>query len=985
MLRTFVNSNNIEQHLFMIFKSISSTSILLYISLILPHLSFAQTGTLRGMVKDSKSGEELIGATVVLVGSGQGAVTDVYGAYALTGLQVGTQSFEVSYLGYASIVAEIDITSGDEVVRDFEMSYEIIEGEVVTITAQADAQNAAINRQLSAKSIVNVVSAKKIQELPDANAAETVGRLPGVSILRSGGEGNKVVIRGLSPKYNKIMVEGIAMSGGEGDRSADISMISPYSLDGIEVYKAVTADQDADFIGGSVNFKLRKADPGFKSDLVLQGGYNALGGTLDDYLAVGSVGNRFFNNKVGVYLQANLESRNRGGHELSANYFVQNNAKIGITNPVFIQGLTLNNVSRQRKRLGATVVLDYKFTNGSVQLMNLYNKGTTDVRKNGQIYNVKNRIHEFRATDDRVELQINTTVFAIEKRIGKINLTGKVSYSSTTNERPQALEFFFRQRGAVNASAINNDEVGPKDLQSFTSIRDSSTYFDGFSQGSFLTDENQLSTSLNLEYDVNISKEITAKLKIGGKYRHKSRSHDREVYGSDLFIASGQSGSDALIKAFPRISEHVTKGNQIPFYLLRDNDYTSEEFLKGDYDLNSIADIDFMKEVFQVLSTSDEVFMDGYFNFERSSQTYDYNGTEDLNAGYMMTELDFGSKIKFIPGFRYEHNKTKYTGNRGVSSFATIERGYVSQDTTTTRENSFLLPMIHLKVSPTDWFSLRGAFTQTLSRPSYSQINPRQDILVLANIISYNNRNLIPEFSTNFDLYLSFHTNKIGLITVGGFTKNIDNMILNLGRRILLDPVAAEVDERYQGADLYTTINNVETAKVRGIEAEWQTNFWYLSGFLRGMVLNVNYTHIFSEAKYPFTEVIDVAEGPFDPPDLINIDSFYVSRLIDQPSDIVNIQIGYDVKGFSARVSMLFQSDTFKSANFWPELSPSIGNYLRWDFTAKQKLPFYNAQLFLNINNITSALDRELVRNGTYDSKVQDYGTTIDFGLRLKL
>ena len=53
----------------------------------------------------------------------------------------------------------------------------------------------AINKQLNAKSLVNIISSDRIQELPDANAAETVARVPGVSIRREGGEGNKVVIQ----------------------------------------------------------------------------------------------------------------------------------------------------------------------------------------------------------------------------------------------------------------------------------------------------------------------------------------------------------------------------------------------------------------------------------------------------------------------------------------------------------------------------------------------------------------------------------------------------------------------------------------------------------------------------------------------------------------------------------------------------------------------------------------------------------------------
>ena len=118
----------------------------------------------------------------------------------------------------------------------------------------------AINKQLKAKSIKNIVSSDRIQELPESNAAEAVARIPGVSIRREGGEGNKVVIRGLSPKYNKITVNGTNLASTDPDnRSTDISMISQYMLDGIEVTKAGTPDQDGDALGGTINFNTKKS------------------------------------------------------------------------------------------------------------------------------------------------------------------------------------------------------------------------------------------------------------------------------------------------------------------------------------------------------------------------------------------------------------------------------------------------------------------------------------------------------------------------------------------------------------------------------------------------------------------------------------------------------------------------------------------------------------------------------------------------------
>jgi outer membrane receptor for ferrienterochelin and colicin len=84
----------------------------------------------------------------------------------------------------------------------------------------------AINEQLTSNNIVNVVSAEKMKELPDANLAESIGRLPGVSIQRDAGEASKIVVRGLSPKFNRVTVEGVPMvSTSNSDRSIDLSLI----------------------------------------------------------------------------------------------------------------------------------------------------------------------------------------------------------------------------------------------------------------------------------------------------------------------------------------------------------------------------------------------------------------------------------------------------------------------------------------------------------------------------------------------------------------------------------------------------------------------------------------------------------------------------------------------------------------------------------------------------------------------------------------
>ena len=243
-------------------------------------LLYSQSASISGTVKDNLNGDELIGANVFIQGTSLGAATANNGQYQINNVGLGTYTVKVSYIGYQSKEIEITLSEVMNYVQDFNLNYTTVEGKTVVVTAQAKGQMDAINRQLKAKSIKNIVSSDRIQELPDANAAESVARIPGVSIRREGGEGNKVVIRGLSPKYNKITVNGTNIaSTDEDNRSADLGMISQYMLEGIEVTKAGTPDQEADVLGGTVNFILKKAAPGFHGNLVTQGMKNYLKNT----------------------------------------------------------------------------------------------------------------------------------------------------------------------------------------------------------------------------------------------------------------------------------------------------------------------------------------------------------------------------------------------------------------------------------------------------------------------------------------------------------------------------------------------------------------------------------------------------------------------------------------------------------------------------------------------------------------------------------
>lgn len=946
----------------------------------------ANSATVVGYVKDAQSGDPLPGANVLLVGTSIGAASDKNGKYVIQRVPAGSYTLRVTYIGYKRMEVPIQVREGERLEKDIKLNFVTIQGKAVVVTAQAEGQMEAINKQLSSRQIVNVVSSDRIQELPDANAAESVGRLPGVSVLRSGGEGNKIVIRGLSPKYNAVMIEGVRMAPTDyNDRGTDLSMISPYMLEGIEVMKAITPDQDADVIGGSVNFKIKEARAGlgqkgkrFGYDFIGRGGYNGLKNTYNDYKFVGEISTRLLDSRLGILAQADIERRNRSSNEMGASYYLKG-PELGIENPVFISGLNLRDITRERERFGGTFVMDYRIPDGKIAFKNFFSFADTKIKNRGESYNVDGNTHDYATTDTRNKLNVMTNVLNYEQQFSWAKVDAQLSHTFSENEAPDNLTFNFEE---VTALTNVNPKSYPTLIPSFAKNEYERAYLRTIAEFSNHSKDRAMAASANLEMNYNLSKQITGKLKFGGKYRYKDRSYDYNWAGGPLFLGSGVGTRAAILNAFPWMLKTIPDANSNLYYsVFVDNSYNSGTFLNGDYTLGPVADIDLMHKVMKVIKKVNE--LEAYHPNKYSSTTSDYSGNEYLSAGYIMTDLNIGSTIKIIPGVRYEHLKTSYTAPRGNSSYTGSDIFYHHTDTTMVRTNDYWLPMVQVRYKPLHWFDVRFAYTNTLSRPSFNQITPRYNISITA--VSWHNYKLKPSLSENFDLYFSVHENHIGLFTLGGFVKNIKDLIYPT-KEIIVDPAQYELPEFTKDLEINTSMNNKLKAEVKGIEIDWQTNFWYLPGFLRGLVFNANYTHIFSEAKYPRTEIN--VEYVFYPKFEIKktyLQSYFSDRLLDQPDNIVNAALGYDFKDFSVRLSMLYQSNIFKGSNFWPELRRQTDDYLRWDLSIKQDLPWFGLQFYCNVNNLTGALDIDLNQGNLFPAAEQHYGKTVDLGLRWRL
>ncbi|MBK8946746.1 MAG: TonB-dependent receptor [Ignavibacteriae bacterium] len=978
-------------------KTLLSLSILL---LIFSYSNiFSQTGSIKGRILDSSTKEALFGANVIIKGTSLGSASDLDGNYIIRNISVGKQNLEISYIGYNPKSIEINIVENRIINYDVELDYKVLEGEVVVVTGQVEGQIQAINQQLSSNTISNVVSKSRIEELPDVNAAESIGRLPGVSISRSGGEANKVSIRGLSPKYNTVTVNGVRLPSNSGeDRSVDLSLISSNMLAGIEVKKANTADMDADALGGTIDLRLKEAPSNFKANINAQGGYNKMLKDWGNYNINGNVSNRFLDNQFGVILGFNADQYNRSADQYSGTY-TRRDSPQGVTENI-INNVITRDVNTIRDRLGASLVLDYKIPNGRLSLNGFFNQLSWDQRRREQTYNLADNRHYILFRENGGKTNIFTAAFGSEQDFDWFKYDFGVSLTGTETSAPNEREFNFVREGGSFVGAVTVD-THPTEISQLATNDSTRIGIQDVYRYDTDRNENQSTVQFNVQIPINFSNDITGHFKTGAKFRWLDRKNDQEQYGRNgLYYGNGSGPNNFLTVLGERIPEWDVEGlvdqyGVLPISHFLSN-YSRDNFLDKKFPLGFQADFNMLNRMYNALNMVTDSSESQLDKITIGSLADDYEGIEHYQAAYAMAEFNFGNLFTFIPGIRYENDYSKYTAFvfREVTINNTPAPPADLDTVTSIRQNDFLLPMIHLIATPNDWLKIRLAYTQTLTRPDFNMYAPVTRINSQNNYMRAANTKIKPSVSTNFDLAVSVYENHVGLFTISGFYKSIKDLIFQYNYPINADIPLLEgflIPENWTknvqyGADTY--INNENPAYYRGFEIDWQTNFWFIP-YMEGVVLNINYTRIFSEMdKQRFTLVQSDRRKPGGGPPRYYMDlsdTVRSSRLPDQPSHIANITLGYDYKGFSARLSFLYQTDKVAYIDLNKELDQFSGEYSRWDFTLQQTI-MENLQLFCNFTNLNERPDESFrgtsLNNPTY---IEYYGLTVDFGLRIKL
>jgi TonB-dependent receptor len=953
------------------------TKFFLVVILLLPASSYLMaqegSGQLRGVVTDSITGDPLFGANIWLKGYSLGSASDMEGRYVISQIPPGSYILTIRYIGYQEKELPIEVQGEASLNIDVQLSGEVIEGEVVTVTGQAQGQIGAINQQLSSNTITSVVSAEKIHELPDASAATALSRLPGLSLMN----GDQVVIRGMHARNNLILVNGIQLPSTDQDtRATNLGFISSNMLAGIEVVKVLTPDMDANAIGGVVNLRLREAPSDFHLDLLTQGSLNQQDMTYGNYKFWASVSNRFLDDKLGVFLQGNTDRSEVGNDETSTGFTRNGEQSFGLA-PYRLDNFTLNDQQNVISSYGGSLIMDYKLPDGKLLLQNTVTKGINDNASHNTQFDFGGNRIIYALNRDKYDRMLIANALQTEYNFGDIK--GELTLSYSYSNRNTDIRYADAGDNTNFANPAPDNPLG----QSYAGLRETLTHDDALKinvnpedyKSARLADwmvvreveftQHIYNSQLDFTLPVSFSKDFSSIFKAGGKFIRTTRENDLNRW----YRRAGDGPSWNGVRDFIP-GKTLTNTNRLLFTDIQNTDYSrGEYFLNGDYPFNYAFDIDMMDDFYYKARAgwpNQGVHLAG-------TVQNDFNGAEIFSAGYLMGTFSIGSQVTLIAGTRYEHYNMDYKATNFLQTHGVDGDGrLIDTLNSVNRNDDNFFPNAQIRYKFTDWADIRVAYSKTISRPDYRAILPNSLFLAGPDVLSQaGNPKLKPGVSTNYDFYLSFYNNEIGLFTVGGFYKEIDDQFFqteiyfqNISLYDVSFPDSAFWEAQNTNAParnqrIDTWINNPSPAYIKGLEFDWQTNFWYLPQPFNLVVLNINYTKVWSEMDYhrPINEqrteqYINDQGQPRTRTVYITRDTISTQRLLNQGDDILNIALGVDYKGFSGRISFNLQGNVITTVGIRPEEDQFTGNIYKWDFTLKQDLPLNGLSLQLSGINI---------------------------------
>lgn len=716
--------------------------------------------------------------------------------------------------------------------------------------------------------ISEVIVAEDVAKFPDLNLAESLQRVPGITITRVRGEGNQISLRGLGPDFTRVQINGMeALANSERNRSFEFNVFASELFSRIDIDKTYRASLNAGGIGGTVN--LRTAQPFDYADgqavVSAQLGTNTNADELD-YRVVGLVSAR--SDTVGALLSVAYSERTSQGLDVSTfRYRARNlgNADISAlptetqaqlrAAEIFIpRGNRLRISTEEQERLGATAALQWQpHDDILISLNGLYSNYTVDrdaqniqTRGSNSFPNQNATTVAGVTTPPTVvrELRANAANELVFADFGRAN----IGTESTTNE----IDVEFYQISLSGEFALTD--------------RLSLTAMAGYAQTDNVAREDKFyaeqfgDVTLDFEGDRRLDPVITYG---GGDLTDVSewRAHEIDLRDSgrtsDFVNAQADAAyefSDALTLRFGGIFQRF--GNE-GFVLTADN------LLRSAWEAGTVDD-DISALAFTVTGhpLGDWIGVDvdqavAFYGLERdldSAISEQFTLDEAVLAGYLQLDLDGdigGVPVRANAGVRYVDLQRTTVGVLETPG------GLVERRVETGRGD--WLPALNVSAEILPDTLLRAAVSRNITRPPVNQLTPN------ASVRSQNFQDVVagnPDLESfeadNFDLYVDHYFGSTGYVSAGFFYKDVRNFITRTSQTVPFGSLNLPLDLLQPDQDattpfISTTFVNSQDADIKGLEVALQVDFDTLAAALSGFGIIANYTY--ADATLDFVNV----------------------------------------------------------------------------------------------------------------------------------
>ncbi|WP_428149836.1 TonB-dependent receptor [Brevundimonas sp.] len=767
--------------------------------------------------------------------------------------------------------------------------------EIVVTGFRASLQSAVAAKRRES-GVVDVIKAEDIADFPDLNLAESLQRVPGVTISRSNGEGRQISVRGLGSEYTRVRVNGmeaIATTGGTVNsggtnrtRGFDFNMFASELFNSLTVRKSASADVEEGSLGATVDLQTARPFDYREPTLVMgvQASYNDLARDVQPRFTV-LASDTWMDGRVGALFSAAYEQRHileEGANITRWSHGGSNGATGGFNAASTIAGYTVAQINGTlaspglyHPRIPAYVQYDH-----NTERLGL--TGALQFRPDDQTTLTLDVLYsDVKSTRDEHQLQ------AIG--LSRTNATGRPE----TIIRSGVVEGRNIVAGVFDAVDVRtqtaHDELETQFQQyTFTATRDWTDRFrtgfiGGYSRSEF---ENPVSTIVTFDR-ANTN---------GFSYDFRSRMPNIN-FGFDLTNPANWSMINGTSEV--RIRPNAVTNTFSTAKAYGEFDANENITLKGGLDyrrftFDASGQTRATETVVQTLTPAQLAAVSSVFSgFGRNLglpggvatswlapdlnafiSTYDIYSNTGIYAisdqttqargqNFNVAENDLGAYLQ--ADFRFDAFGLPWRGDAGVRYVLTEQSssGYAAVGSTiqlvsARRDYDLVLPSANLAVDLTDTIVARLSAAQTISRPSIATLTPGGDINVQGanRNFSSGNPNIDPTKSDNVDFSLEWYPDADSLFAVGIFYKKINTFVQTLSQGLPFTqlglPASVLTGTAATTTDIFQVSQPVNSpgGDLTGFEINVQKRLDFLPGWLENFGVQANYTFVDSNIEY---------------------------------------------------------------------------------------------------------------------------------------